>query len=70
MMVPMLIHPVSRYKAETGVEFGVERILLISDLSNISRSSKSLLVILYQSSELVRRELRKMLSLNRKAILK
>ena len=69
-MVPILRHPDSRYRAAVGVELGVEKILFINDLSRDSNSSRSVLEILYHTSELVKRELRNIVSLNRKAILK
>ena len=65
-IVPILMHPVSRYRAAVGVELGTAKILLSKDLSKTSSSSKSVVVSLYHTSEFVRTELRKMLSLNKK----
>ena len=64
------MHPVSRKSAALGVELGTERILLRSDLSRSSSSSTSDFVSLYHTSELVRIELKKIVSLSKKAILK
>ena len=69
-MVPMVMHPVSKYRAAVGVELGTQNILFSIDLSNISSSSSSCFVSLYQTSELVSTELMNMIYLKIRAILK
>ena len=59
IVVPILIQPVFKYRAEVGVELGTAKILFKSDLSIISSSSWSSLLTLYQTSELLKKELKK-----------
>ena len=70
IMADMVMHPDSKYRDEVGVELGTEKVLCNIPLSIVSNSSISASVTLYHIYELVRMELKNMLSLNRKAFSK
>ena len=58
IIVDMVMHPDSKYRAAVGVELGTEKILFNNPLSNVSSSCNSASVTLYHISELVRIELK------------